>query len=31
MTVNIPYRKLNVGLNFGLSFNVSKRKDKIFR
>ncbi len=31
MTVNVPYRKLNVGLNFGLSFNVSKRKDKIFR
>ena len=29
--IGLPLNKMNIGLNFGLVFNVSKRKDKLYR
>lgn len=29
--IGLPYRNANVGINFGLVFNVSKRKDKVHK
>lgn len=29
--IAVPYRNMNLGIDFGLVFNVSRRKDKVFR